>query len=258
MLYTDLTQRAMEICFEAHHFQSDKGGVPYCFHPYHLAEQMETEEEICTAMLHDVMEDTKMTREDLAAEGFPEEVLEALVLLTHDKKKYPDYMDYVRNLSSCRLAARVKLADLRHNSTRGRLKNPGKEKNVRRLKKYLKAQAVLTGGRADLEVMTLTRVMTVRRETGEGCRGLSEAASGLSGAPSGPSAAPAGAEGAGTLPVDLELVCEPDGRFRAGRILSGDGGSEGGETFTDLCGLADHLTRMGVRQREIADLIRRL
>ncbi len=82
MLYTDLTQRAMDICFKAHSGQRDKGNMPYVFHPFHLAEEMETEDEVCTALLHDVAEDTKLTLEMLAAKGFPPAVMEALTLLT--------------------------------------------------------------------------------------------------------------------------------------------------------------------------------
>ena len=119
MLYTKLTKKAIQICFDAHCTFKDKGETPYVFHPFHLAEQMETEEETCAALLHDVVEDTNMDFANLEAEGFPKSVVDALKLLTHDKKI--GYMDYVKALSGNRIAARVKLADLRHNSTAGRL-----------------------------------------------------------------------------------------------------------------------------------------
>ena len=57
MLYTPLTKKALQICFAAHKKQFDKSGMPYVIHPLHLAEQMETEEEVCAALLHDVLED---------------------------------------------------------------------------------------------------------------------------------------------------------------------------------------------------------
>ena len=166
MLYTKLTQRAMQICFEAHRDQVDKGGMPYVFHPFHLAEQMETEEETCTALLHDVMEDTAWTYEQLAAEGFPSSVMEALALLTHDDNT--PYLDYVEKLSGNRIAARVKLADLRHNSIAGRLPVIG-EKERKRMRKYLRAQAILTRGAADLEEMTLC-LQTLLSTAGSTCR----------------------------------------------------------------------------------------
>lgn len=153
MLYTELTKKAIQICFDAHCTFKDKGETPYVFHPFHLAEQMETEEETCAALLHDVVEDTNMGFADLEAEGFPKSVVDALRLLTHDEKT--DYMDYVKALSGNRIAARVKLADLRHNSTAGRLPFIG-DKERERMGKYLEAQAILTGGEYDLEEMTLS------------------------------------------------------------------------------------------------------
>lgn len=168
MLYTDLTQMALDICFEAHSGQRDKGGMPYVFHPFHLAEKMETEEEVCAALLHDVAEDTKLTLEVLAAKGFPPAVMQALTLLTHNDGT--PYLEYVRRLKDNPLAARVKLADLRHNSTAGRLKTIG-NKEIERMKKYLRAQAILTGGEADLEKMTLKltcRIPYLEKESHKG------------------------------------------------------------------------------------------
>ena len=152
MLYTELTKKAMQICFEAHRDLADKGGMPYVFHPFHLAEQMETEDETCAALLHDVVEDTGWTHEQLAARGFSPAVMEALELLTHDERI--PYLDYVEALSGNRIAARVKLADLRHNSMPGRLAAIG-ERERERMRKYLSAQEILTGGEPDLEELTL-------------------------------------------------------------------------------------------------------
>ena len=100
--YTALTRKAMRICYAAHEGQMDKSGVPYVFHPIHLAEQMETEEEICTALLHDVVEDTKWTLKELEAEGFPTGVLEAVRLLTREKDV--PYMAYIERLSGNQIA----------------------------------------------------------------------------------------------------------------------------------------------------------
>ena len=84
MLYTELTKKALKISFEAHKNQLDKSGMPYVFHPFHLAEQMDDEYSTCVALLHDVVEDTGITLEDLKAQGFPEEVTDAVALMTHD------------------------------------------------------------------------------------------------------------------------------------------------------------------------------
>ena len=78
MIYTELTKKAMQIAYRAHEGQLDKSDVPYIFHPCHLAEQMKTEHGVIVALLHDVVEDSDITLEDLAAEGFPPDVLEAV------------------------------------------------------------------------------------------------------------------------------------------------------------------------------------
>ena len=69
MIYTDKTKKAMKLCYEAHKDQVDKSGLPYVFHPAHVAEQMTDEATTIVALLHDVVEDTDYTLEDLAAEG---------------------------------------------------------------------------------------------------------------------------------------------------------------------------------------------
>ena len=119
MIYTELTKKALAFCYEAHAGQYDKVGLPYVFHPLHLAEEMTDEASTVVALLHDVMEDTHYTREDLEAMGFGGEIMEALLLLTHDPSV--PYMDYVAALKSNPIARAVKLADLRHNSDLSRM-----------------------------------------------------------------------------------------------------------------------------------------
>ncbi len=140
MLYTEMTKKAMKLCFEAHKEQKDKSGMPYVFHPYHLAEQMEDEDTTVTALLHDVLEDTPLTLEDLRAMGFNERVLEALALMTHDESI--PYMDYVAKLRTNEIARTVKLADLRHNSDLTRL-DTADDRALRRAGKYRQAIALL-------------------------------------------------------------------------------------------------------------------
>ena len=122
MIYTILTEKALKLCFSAHKEQTDKNGIPYVFHPFHLAEQMEDELSVIVALLHDVVEDTDYILEDLKDMGFPGEVLEAISLLTHDPQV--PYEDYLIPIKANPLARRVKLADLRHNSDRSRLREP--------------------------------------------------------------------------------------------------------------------------------------
>lgn len=143
MLYTALTKKAMHIAFDAHREQTDKNGMPYIYHPVHLAEQMDDEASVCVALLHDVVEDTDMTFEQLEAEGFTPEIIAALRLMTHDEKV--PYLDYVAEIGKNALAAKVKLADLKHNSDLTRLDRVD-EKALRRAEKYRKAIAILTEG----------------------------------------------------------------------------------------------------------------
>ena len=119
MIYTPLTNKALRFAYTAHQGQTDKSGIPYIFHPYHLAEQMTDEISICVALLHDVVVDTGITIEELEQE-FPKEVTEAVGILTH--KEGTDYFDYVRAVRGNPVAKAVKLADLAHNSDETRLR----------------------------------------------------------------------------------------------------------------------------------------
>ncbi len=142
MIYTKLTKKALKLCFAAHRDQVDKSGLPYVFHPFHLAEQMTDELTTVTALLHDVVEDTDFTLEDLRGMGFPSEVIEALTLLTHDSDV--PYMEYVAEIRHNPIAKAVKLADLRHNSDLSRLDYVDAFA-LKRREKYLAAIALLEG-----------------------------------------------------------------------------------------------------------------
>ena len=133
MIYTPDTKKAIKLCFEAHRNQTDKSGLPYVFHPFHVAEQMPDEETTIVALLHDVIEDASYTLDDLRKMGFAEEVLDALDLMTHDKNV--PYMEYVAKISENEIARTVKLADLRHNSDLTRLDEID-DKARNRIEKY--------------------------------------------------------------------------------------------------------------------------
>ena len=140
MIYTERTKRAMNIAYQAHHGQLDKGGMPYVFHPLHLAEQMDDEYSTCVALLHDVVEDTDTTLDDLA-KIFPKEVTDAIALMTHDDSV--PYLEYVKTIKSNPIASKVKLADLKHNSDLTRLDTVD-DKALERVEKYKKAINILT------------------------------------------------------------------------------------------------------------------
>lgn len=144
MIYTDMTKKAMRIAFDAHKEQTDKTGLPYIFHPVHLAEQMKDEVSVCAALLHDVVEDTAITFQELLQLGISDEVIDVLKLLTHDKPV--SYMDYVQKIKNSNnpFAKSVKLADLRHNSDLARL-NEIDDKALARIEKYKAAIDLLEG-----------------------------------------------------------------------------------------------------------------
>lgn len=141
MIYSSSTKKALKLSFEAHKEQTDKSGMPYVYHPFHLAEQMDTEETVIVALLHDVVEDTDYTLKDIADMGFPQTVIDALALMTHDKTV--PYMDYVAKIKENPIATTVKLADLRHNSDISRL-DIVDDKAIQRIQKYEKAIALLS------------------------------------------------------------------------------------------------------------------
>ena len=140
MIYTEKTKKALKLCFEAHKDQVDKSGLPYVFHPFHLAEQMQDENTTIVALLHDVVEDTDYTLDDLRAMGFGDKVVEALSYLTHDPTV--PYMEYVARIRENDIARLVKLADLRHNSDITRLDTVDR-KALDRVEKYAQAIRLL-------------------------------------------------------------------------------------------------------------------
>ena len=140
MIYTALTKKALRISFNAHKNQLDKSGMPYVYHPFHVAEQMKDEYSTCVALLHDVVEDTDITLDELKSNGFPDEVIEALSLMTHSDDV--PYLDYIRALKDNPLARKVKMADLAHNSDLSRL-DVVDEKAVERVNKYKQAILIL-------------------------------------------------------------------------------------------------------------------
>lgn len=127
---------ALSIARQAHEGQLDKEGVDYIEHPIYVASQVDTEEEKAVALLHDVIEDSPVSAEELLQAGLPETVVTAVQVLT--KKKEQDYQTYLENVKKNPLARVVKLADLKHNSDLSRLSSIT-EKDRERLKKYKKA-----------------------------------------------------------------------------------------------------------------------
>ena len=132
-----MLEKAMILAAKGHMGQVDKGGHPYILHPTRVMLSCKTVEEKTVAMLHDLLEDTAYTEDDLREEGFPAEIIEAVVCLT--KTEGEEYTDYVERICQNKLAARVKLADLKDNMDLNRL--PGlTPKDFQRLEKYLRTK----------------------------------------------------------------------------------------------------------------------
>ena len=140
MVYSELTKKAMNIAYDAHHGQYDKGGGPYIFHPIHLAEQMKTEEECIVALLHDVLEDSDFTQKDMLEFGIPFEIVSRCEIITRGKDE--SYMNFVRRCGDEKIVRCVKMADLLHNMDLTRL-NEITDKDLQRIKKYHKAYKYL-------------------------------------------------------------------------------------------------------------------
>jgi (p)ppGpp synthase/HD superfamily hydrolase len=127
-----------------HHRGTDKGGAPYILHPIRVMLAMTTDEARRVAVLHDLLEDTKVTAEDLRKRGYPEPDIEALQALTRKKEQGETYEAFVERVRTNPLATIVKRADLVDNMDIRRLSEVGPEE-AKRLAKYLRAWKRLQG-----------------------------------------------------------------------------------------------------------------
>lgn len=137
---TDIVKAADEYAARKHEGQVDKAGVPYINHPRAVAAKLDSDVEKAVALLHDTVEDTDATVEEIR-EMFGEEIADAVEVLTHPKDE--PYMDYIRRIWTNRLARDVKLADLEHNMDLSRLNGKVTEKDLERVEKYKKAREIL-------------------------------------------------------------------------------------------------------------------
>lgn len=129
-------EKAIIIATKAHSGQVDKGGHPYILHPLAVMMNVETNVEKIVAVLHDVLEDTELTLNDLESEGFGYDVLIPLEILT--KGKGVSYDDYIKQIAKNNVARNVKMQAIRNNMDLSRIENLSK-KDFERNKKYKKA-----------------------------------------------------------------------------------------------------------------------
>lgn len=141
MMKTATVEDAISIAAQAHKGQKDKAGAPYLLHPVRMMLRMNSEAAMMAAVLHDVVEDTAWTLEQLREEGFSDEVLKAVDCLTHrDGESYQEFIERVR---ANPIARQVKVADLEDNMNLQRINQIG-SKDLERLEKYHQAWCLLT------------------------------------------------------------------------------------------------------------------
>jgi hypothetical protein len=147
--------KAIQIAAQAHDGQKDKDGKPYILHPLRVMLGVEGELAQMVAALHDVVEDTSTTADDIRRAGFSEEVLEALRCVTHEDGV--SYTDYVVRCKGNPIARQVKLSDLRDNSQLSRtLFRPDRiERDTARLQRYALAYKYLTDRISESEYRSL-------------------------------------------------------------------------------------------------------
>jgi len=139
-----LCWKAIAIAVKAHAGQTDKAGMPYILHPLRVMMKMASVTEMIVAVLHDVVEDSDWTIEQLRAEGFAEDVLQALDLLT--KRSGEVYEAFIQRVKALPISVAVKLGDLEDNMDTKRLRCVTEEDKVR-LEKYRRAWSELGGAR---------------------------------------------------------------------------------------------------------------
>ena len=133
----DLIYKALEITTSLFYGDTDKGGMPYMLHILYVYQHVNSMEEKIIALLHDVIEDKDVTKEDLIEVGIPDKIVNDVVILTRDKKV--DYQLYIDNIiaNGSLAALNVKLADIENNMDITRIQNPTFKDYERVEKRYV-------------------------------------------------------------------------------------------------------------------------
>ena len=137
-----LIEKSLHIALRAYAGKTDKAGCEYILHPLRVMAKMKTDLEMSAALLHDVIEDSDITAEQLLVEGIPAEVVEAIQSLS--KNENEDYPDFVARAKKNKIAAKVKIADIEDNIDVLRLSSLD-ETDLARIKKYHSAWRFLQG-----------------------------------------------------------------------------------------------------------------
>jgi (p)ppGpp synthase/HD superfamily hydrolase len=135
--------KALEIAIRAHSQQVDKADEEYILHPLRVMHQFDDKDLMIVSILHDVIEDSNFTLDDLADVGFSREILDAINCLT--KRKNETYQSFIDRVKTNSLAVKVKIEDIKDNLDITRLPQPLSEIDLARLKKYHNALFSLLG-----------------------------------------------------------------------------------------------------------------
>lgn len=138
--FTEFREKAMQIVIKVHGSQVDKGGSSYIHHPVRVESMCSLWQDRLVALLHDTIEDGDITAEYLLMQGFPHEIVDAVVSVTRNKGE--EYFDFIQRCKTNPIGHRVKLADIKDNMDITRLKELT-DKDIERLKKYHKAYKIL-------------------------------------------------------------------------------------------------------------------
>jgi hypothetical protein len=150
-------EKALQIAAQAHEGQKDKEGLPYILHPLRVMGRVEGEEAQIVAILHDVVEDTKVTLDDLRRAGFSEAVLAAVLCVTHRRDQ--PYADYVVACKKNPIARQVKLGDLADNCRLDRsiLRPQRLQPDLARIHRYFLSYKYLTDQITEEEYRSLMK-----------------------------------------------------------------------------------------------------
>lgn len=140
--FAELGEKAMQIAIKVHSGQTDKGGNDYIYHPIRVSESCNSDEEKIVALLHDAIEDGDITADYLLMQGFPHDIVDAVLSVT--RKKREDYFDFIQRCNANPIGRKVKLSDIKDNMGITRLKELT-DNDIERLKKYHKAYKILAG-----------------------------------------------------------------------------------------------------------------
>ena len=139
-----MLEEAIALAVEAHKKQKDKSGQPYILHPLRVMFRLQSETERIVAVLHDVVEDSEITFDDLRQMGYNEEVIEALDGVT--RREEETYEEFINRSQQNPISRRVKLADLEDNMDIRRLSRELTERDYKRLQRYKRAWLQLRAG----------------------------------------------------------------------------------------------------------------